>query len=237
MILTLSSTRAGCLLATGYTTSFHLQPVNIRQQILQSWARSYIPPLKQVAIGLPGLLVSAWAKTSPTLGPILGFPRAPVHGKPGKGFEYDFLQLPPGPEPEILETDVVIVGSGCGGAVCAKNLATAGHRVMVVEEGYYWGPEHLPMSEKDGPIHLFANGGVITSDDNSIVLTSGRNWGEEAASTGPHHCRPRLLFEGNGQTQGFHSSRRLSSRTPWTGCVIGWVSLRSMWSTTRTTKS
>lgn len=177
MILTLSSTRAGCLLATGYTTSFHLQPVNIRQQILQSWARSYIPPLKQVAIGLPGLLVSAWAKTSPTLGPILGFPRAPVHGKPGKGFEYDFLQLPPGPEPEILETDVVIVGSGCGGAVCAKNLATAGHRVMVVEEGYYWGPEHLPMSEKDGPIHLFANGGVITSDDNSIVLTSGRNWG------------------------------------------------------------
>ena len=133
--------------------------------------------MKQVALGLPGLLISAWARTSPTLGPILGFPRAPVHGKPGKGFDYEFLQLPPGAEPETLETDVVIIGSGCGGAVCAKNLAAAGHRVMVVEKGYYWGPEHLPMSEKGGPIHLFANGGLESSDDNSIVIVSGSTFG------------------------------------------------------------
>ena len=77
----------------------------------------------------------------------------------------------------MLETDVVIVGSGCGGAVCAKNLAAAGHRVMVVEKGYHWGPEHLPMSEKDGLIHLFANGGVESSDDNSIVIVSGSTFG------------------------------------------------------------
>ena len=175
--LTVSSTRAGCLLATGYTTSFHLQPVNIRQQILQAWSRSYLPPLKQSAIGLESLFISAWVRTSPTIGPILGFPRAPVHGKPGKGFSFNFLQLPPGTETEILETDVVIVGSGCGGAVCAKNLAAAGHRVIVVEKAYYWGPEHLPMSEKDGPIHLFANGGVNASDDNSIGVVAGQCWG------------------------------------------------------------
>ena len=48
---------------------------------------------------------------------------------------------------------------------------------MVVEEGYYWGPEHLPMSEKDGAIHLFANGGMTSSDDNSMVIVSGKNWG------------------------------------------------------------
>ena len=175
--MTVSSTRAGCLLATGYTTSFHLQPIKVREQILQGWATSYLPPLKQIALGLPSLLISTWARTSPTLGPIIGFPRAPVHGKPGKGFDYEFLQLPPGAEPETLETDVVIIGSGCGGAVCAKNLAAAGHRVMVVEKGYYWGPEHLPMSEKDGPIHLFANGGLESSDDNSIVIVSGSTFG------------------------------------------------------------
>ena len=176
-VLTASSTRVGCLLATGYTTSYHLQPVNIRQQILQGWATSYLPPLKQGAIGLESLLVLAWARTSPTLGPILGFPRVPIHGKPGKGFDFDFLQLPPGAEPEILETDVVIVGSGCGGAVCAKNLAEAGNRVMVVEKGYYWGAKHLPMSEKDGAIHLYANGGAISSDDNSIYIIAGQSWG------------------------------------------------------------
>ena len=133
--------------------------------------------MKQIALGLPGLLISAWVRTSPTLGPILGFPRAPAHGKPGKGFDYEFLQLPPGAEPETLETDVIIIGSGCGGAVCAKNLAAAGHRVIVVEKGYYWGPEHLPMSEKDGSIHLFANGGLESSDDNSIVIISGSTFG------------------------------------------------------------
>ena len=175
--LTVLSTRVGCLLATGYTTPYHLQPVNVRHQILQGWARSYIPPLKQIAMGLEGLFISAWVRTSPTIGPVLGFPRAPVHGKPGKGFDYDFLQLPPGAEPEMLETDVVIVGSGCGGAVCAKNLAEAGHRVLVVEKAYHWGSEHLPMSEKDGLIHLFANGGVDSSDDNSIILVSGQSWG------------------------------------------------------------
>ena len=164
-------------MATGYTTSFHLQPVNVRERILQDWARSYLPPLRQSAQGLEALLTSAWVKTSPTIGPVLGFPRAPIHGKPGKGFDYNFLQFPPGADSEILETDVVIVGSGCGGAVCAKNLAEAGHRVMVVEKAYHWGPEHLPMSEKDGQIHLFANGGVDSSDDNSLVIVSGQSWG------------------------------------------------------------
>ncbi len=128
-------------------------------------------------MGLESLLVSAWARTSPTIGPIIGFPRVPVHGKPGKGFDYTFLQLPPGAEPEVLETDVVIIGSGCGGAVCAKNLAAAGHQVMVVEKAYHWGPEHFPMSERDGLFHLFANGGVDSSDDNSIVIIAGQSWG------------------------------------------------------------
>ena len=128
-------------------------------------------------MALESLLTSVWTKTSPTINSILGFPRTPVHGKPGKGFDYKFLQLPPGAQPEILEMDVVIVGSGCGGAVCAKNLAEAGHKVMVVEKAYHWGPEHLPMSQKDGSIHLFANGGVDSSDDNSMIIISGRSWG------------------------------------------------------------
>ncbi|KAK4691797.1 long-chain-alcohol oxidase, partial [Lecanoromycetidae sp. Uapishka_2] len=177
VILSALDTRAGCLLTTGYTTSFHLQPVNVRHQILQNWAKSYLPPLRQGAKALEQLVTSVWIKTSPTVGPILGFPRAPVHGKPGKGFEYNFLQLASGPEPQILDTDVVIVGSGCGGAVCAKNLAEAGHRVIVVDKSYHWGPEHLPMTERDSGIHLFANGGIESVDDGSICVIAGQAWG------------------------------------------------------------
>ena len=175
--MTAVSTRAGCLLTTGYTTSFHLQPVEVRQQILQGWTHSYLAPLKVSAKSLAGLVAATWVKTSPTLGPVLGFPRAPIHGKPGKGFDYSFIQFPPSSEPETLETDVVIVGSGCGGGVCAKNLAEAGHRVMVVEKAYYWPPEYLPMTERDSGTHLFMNGGVESSDDSSIAVIAGQAWG------------------------------------------------------------
>jgi choline dehydrogenase-like flavoprotein len=43
----------------------------------------------------------------------------------------------------VLETDVVVVGSGAGGAVVAAELADAGQRVIVVEEGPYHTPEAM----------------------------------------------------------------------------------------------
>lgn len=162
---------------TGSTTPLHLQPLEVRQQILQSWSNSYLPPLR-LAFKLFGILSKqVWLKTSPTYSKLIGFPRVPIHGTQGKGFHYRFIQFPPGDAPETIETDVLIVGSGCGGAVCAKNLAEAGHRVLVVEKAYHFPPQHLPMSQIDGPIHLFGNGGAEFSDDNSIAILSGQTWG------------------------------------------------------------
>ena len=175
--LTLCSTRAGCLLTTGYATSFHLQPVNIREQILQSWQQSYFPILRKTAKSLASLMNVTWTRHSPTLGPVLGFPRAPVHGKPGQSFDYHFIQFPPSTEVEILETDVVIVGSGCGAGVCAKNLAEAGNRVIVVEKAYHFSTEHLPMTEADAAVHMFMNGGLSASDDSSISVLAGQAFG------------------------------------------------------------
>ncbi|KAI4255103.1 MAG: hypothetical protein LQ352_002732 [Teloschistes flavicans] len=177
VILSTLDTRAGCYLLTGYSTSFHLQPVNIRQQILQNWKQSYLPPLRSFVKGFSGLFAATWVKRSSSINSILGFPRAPIHGRPGEGYDYDFLQLPPGDDPRTIDTDVLIVGSGCGGGVCAKNLAEAGHRVLVADRAYHFPAEHLPMSSTDGPIHLFHNGGVDTSDDSSVSFLAGQAWG------------------------------------------------------------
>ena len=162
---------------TGSTTSFHLQPLNIRHEILVNWGQSYLPFLRQSAKAFQNLVIATWAKKSAALGPVLGFPRVPIHGKPGKGFDYTFLQFPPGDQPEVIDTDVVIVGSGCGGGVCAKNLAEAGQRVIMVDKAYHYPPEYLPMTEADASVHLFANGGVDVSDDNSIAIIAGSAWG------------------------------------------------------------
>lgn len=104
----------------------------------------------------------------------------PVHGSPSKdGYPFRFLQLPSvaTSEPDVIETDVVIVGSGCGGAVAAKTLAESGLKVLVVDKGYYWSPLRLPMSESEGAAHLFHNGGMSQSDDASVSVVAGQTWG------------------------------------------------------------
>lgn len=76
-----------------------------------------------------------------------------------------------------METDIVIVGSGCGGSVCAKNLAEAGHSVLVVEKAYHFPAEHLPMSQADAAVHLYMNGGIVQSDDTSTIVKAGQAFG------------------------------------------------------------
>ena len=176
-VLTALGSRPGNLLLTGSITPFHLQPINVRQQILLNWSNSYLPPLRAVFKSFTFLFKQVWLKTSPTFAKMVGFPRVPVHGTQGQGFNYNFIQFPPGDETETIETDVLIIGSGCGGAVCAKNLAEAGHRVLVVEKAFHFPPEHLPMTQVEGSIHLFENGGAELSDDGSMTILSGSAWG------------------------------------------------------------
>ena len=156
---------------------FHEQPVQVRQQILLSWGASYLPLLRNLFRSFTTLFKAVWSKTSPAYFKVLGLPRAPVHGTPGQGHDFSFLQFPPGDGPETIETDVVIVGSGCGGSVSAKNLAEAGHKVIVTDRAFHYPPEYLPMSPADATIHLFRNGGAELSDDASIGTLAGQAWG------------------------------------------------------------
>lgn len=115
--------------------------------------------------------------TSPTISLVLGIPRVPVYGKPTDGFPYEFLQFPPGDQPETIEVDVVVVGSGCGGAVAAKNLAEAGNKVLLVEKSYSYTTKSFPMMPNEGFVNLFENGGAFISDDGSLAILAGSTWG------------------------------------------------------------
>jgi choline dehydrogenase-like flavoprotein len=176
-VLNVLNTRVGSLALTGYLTPISEQPIHIREAIIRSWKTARLGPIRSLHRSLTVLSRQTWIKITPTLRRVLGVPRVPTGMKPGKGYDYEFIQLPPGDKPEVIETDVVIVGSGCGGAVCAKNLAEAGHRVLVVEKAYHWTPDHFPMSEADGWNHLFMNGAFVSSDDTSTSIVAGQAWG------------------------------------------------------------
>ncbi|KAF1952114.1 long-chain fatty alcohol dehydrogenase [Byssothecium circinans] len=165
MVLNILNTRAGSLFLTGYITPLGDQPPQIRESILQGWATARLPLLRQLFRSLTMLTKLTWLKTSPTINAVLGVPRVPTG------------MFPPGDTPETIETDVIVVGSGCGGGVSAKNLAEAGHRVIVTEKSYHWTPDHYPMTEKDGWTHLFMDGAFITSDDSSVTIVAGSSWG------------------------------------------------------------
>jgi choline dehydrogenase-like flavoprotein len=177
LVLNILNTRAGSLILTGYVTPFADQPPHIRESIIQGWATARIGLTRQLFRSFTMLTKQTWIRTTSTLPRMLGFPRVPVGMVPSTGFDYEFVQFPPGDKPETIETDVVIVGSGCGAGVCAKNLAEAGHRVLVVEKSYHWTPDHFPMEEGVAPHHLFMDGGAISSDDNSVNIIAGQAWG------------------------------------------------------------
>lgn len=172
------------LFLTGFSTPFKSQPLVTRLAIYRAWEKSYIPVLRVFHKSLAALFTKTWITLSPSFCSVIGFPRIPVrYAPPADGFPFEFIQIPPENEQSkkaelhVLETDVVVIGSGCGGGVTAKNLAEEGHSVIVVEQGYHFSPKHFPMTMNDGGNYLFANGGAVVTDDGSCAVATGQTWG------------------------------------------------------------
>lgn len=177
---------------TGSCVPFHQQPAHIRESIIQGWHKSWLPTMRRLSRSLVRIAQISWLMSSPIFRDVTGYPEVPRNWKSVPGFNFKFLQFPtktdaaldeyesekaePSPAAVTIETDVVIVGSGCGGAVCAKVLAEAGHRVVVVDKGYYFPPSMLPMTASAASRHLFDRT-IPGSMDNSISIAAGSTWG------------------------------------------------------------
>lgn len=88
-----------------------------------------------------------------------------------------------------LEADVVVVGSGAGGAVVATELALAGHRVVVLEEGpRVTADEHGAMRASESLRHVWRDGGMTVAfgvdGSPSINVTMGKVVGGSSMVTG-----------------------------------------------------
>ena len=68
------------------------------------------------------------------------------------------------PQGEGEECDVVIVGSGAGGAVAAAELAAAGLDVIVLEAGDHYNRDSYPSDHLDAIAELYRDGGLTIAE-------------------------------------------------------------------------
>ena len=73
-----------------------------------------------------------------------------------------------------FECDVVIVGTGAGGAVAAETLAQAGLSVVMVEEGPLRTREHFRMREDEAYADLYQDLAGRATRDGSVFIMQGR---------------------------------------------------------------
>ena len=169
--------RLGAYFLTGYCTPFHQLPVRTRAKVLQSWRTARLSFLPIVAKSMQAIAQKSFFQSNRRLFELAGYSDTPPGYKPGDGYDFQFMKFAAGTEPEVIETDVIIVGSGPGGAVCAKAVAEAGHRVIVVDKGYYFPPSQLPMTQAGASDYLFEGQCGFSSEDSSANVVSGSCWG------------------------------------------------------------
>jgi hypothetical protein len=151
------------------------QPVHIREAVLQSWQKAWLSIRPTLARSFLLMAKSSRAFSNQQLAELNDYNSLGTKAaSPGPAVDYNFILFGLGNEIATVDTDVVIVGSGCGGAVCAKVLAEVGNRVLVVDKGYYLPPSQLPISPlESGALY---EEGLVTADSATTIFTANC-WG------------------------------------------------------------
>jgi choline dehydrogenase-like flavoprotein len=88
--------------------------------------------------------------------------------------------------PRTVEADVCVIGSGCGGATIAHELAQRGRRVVILERGGYypeatWDQDEINMNAKlsaDRSLRASADGGTLLLGGNNVGGASVHYWAD-----------------------------------------------------------
>lgn len=115
------------------------------------------------------------------------------------------------------EVDAVVIGSGCGGAVVAKELAAAGWSVLILERGGLYLAERgdFDQREDDMLAKLTAGRGLDTTVDGGTAVLAGSNVGGASVHYwADSHRMPRDRCELFARDHGVQH-RSFDELTPW----------------------
>jgi hypothetical protein len=101
------------------------------------------------------------------------------------------------PEDETLECEVVVIGTGAGGAVVARELAERGHAVVVIEEGEYHHREEFNGQAVEMQRKLYRDmGATIAVGNVNIPIPIGKTvGGTTTINSGTCYRAPSRIFD------------------------------------------
>ncbi|MDH4261789.1 MAG: GMC family oxidoreductase N-terminal domain-containing protein [Spirochaetia bacterium] len=76
-----------------------------------------------------------------------------------------------------FSADAVVIGSGAGGAVAAAELSAKGLKVILIEEGSFFGPDKFSPDEYQGLARMYRDGGIISEEEGRVSILQGRTLG------------------------------------------------------------
>ena len=106
----------------------------------------------------------------------MGFP-GPIAPPPADRERPLDVRRPTGEAQDVIEADVVIVGSGAGGGVIAGELAATGRSVVVLEAGDYHDDADFDGLELSAYQRMFLNGGPFPTAEGQVSVVAGAGVG------------------------------------------------------------
>ena len=146
--------------------------------------------LRNLTLASPAAAGGVWALTAMTLFLYYGAPIDPQTGQNPNWATFGYPgpvspppQTPKAIEPlvpaegQVIEADVVVVGSGAGGGVIAGTLATAGLKVVVLEAAGYFNEADFTQLEIPAYQQMYWRGGPTPTADHNVSLQAGTSLG------------------------------------------------------------
>ena len=163
------------LILAGRPRGFADLPPGARERVLQRMGESALPALRQAFQALkrpvafigysapPGAQNPNW----PSIGYSPNRPPASARAVPKS-----IATIPLTGDVE-LSADVVVIGSGAGGAVVAAELAASGSDVVILEMGDYLNEADFTGNEAEMTSRLFLGHGLLSTSDLGVTILAG----------------------------------------------------------------
>jgi len=173
----MASSRIAMLALSSGITPFHQHSVADRERLLLSWKTSRIPLFRKLYDSLAKVGNSVYLRASEVAPKAMLLNRTPT--EPAKDlWDFKFSSLD---EVAVASFDAIIVGSGSGGGVVAKELSEAGLKVLVIEKGQHISPHGPALNEAQALEKMYNQAAYATNDYGDVAVISGQVFGGGSA--------------------------------------------------------